>query len=136
MRICLGELRISKGNVRISLGDVTISLREVRIYLGEMLDEIGQVKDILLKLNLSLNKMFSSVPGVHGTFEILFSQGCGHKFCKTCWQMHFEIQINQVNISFSNIIRVNTHSTGPVPTDLQNLVWCTQKKHLIRHLLT
>jgi hypothetical protein len=24
-------------------------------------------------------------------------QGCGHKFCKTCWQMHFEIQINQVN---------------------------------------
>lgn len=22
-------------------------------------------------------------------------KGCGHKFCKCCWQMHFEIQINQ-----------------------------------------
>jgi len=22
-------------------------------------------------------------------------KGCGHKFCENCWQMHFEIQINQ-----------------------------------------
>ncbi len=26
----------------------------------------------------------------------IFFQGCGHKFCANCWQMHFEIQINQV----------------------------------------
>lgn len=43
-------------------------------------------------------------------------KGCGHKFCKTCWQMHFEIQINQGVSTMMGCM--STHCDNLVDEDL------------------